>query len=168
MAHELSAGNPLLARQYFDATIGKAIPAFDKMEDDTRGRLRPTLAVMEGCRLFSFAFVGSDTVVAIRGAMVKLASLPNVNDMLPDLEQELEDFHRIASVSFQQNGKPTIRELWEFWQQNATILPEWYKCALEVALVMTSSACVERIFSCMITCSQIIKRGHWKIDARRA
>ena len=67
--------------------------------------------------------------------------------MTPALDHELEEYHRLATIAFQQNNNPTISELWVFWQDNAITLPEWSKSAMEVGLIMTSSACVERIFS---------------------
>ena len=43
----------------------------------------------------------------------------------------------------------TIRAelLWKFWQASMIQLPNWYKAAKEVALIMPSSAFVERCFS---------------------
>ena len=41
--------------------------------------------------------------------------------------------------------KPCI--LWSFWRTYCLQLPNWYNGANEVALIMTSSACIERIFS---------------------
>lgn len=36
---------------------------------------------------------------------------------------------------------------WAFWRSYYNSLPYWYKVAADVALVMTSSASVERVFS---------------------
>ena len=42
---------------------------------------------------------------------------------------------------------PDADNLWEFWKTNAILCPTWFKAACEVAIVMTSSASVERMFS---------------------
>jgi hypothetical protein len=67
--------------------------------------------------------------------------------MLPALEQELEMYHNLATAALTANPNPTVDELWQFWQANILTLPEWSNCAMEIGLVMTSSGCVERIFS---------------------
>ena len=36
---------------------------------------------------------------------------------------------------------------WIFWRSYYNSLPTWYKVAADVALIMTSSASVERVFS---------------------
>lgn len=43
--------------------------------------------------------------------------------------------------------KITSYTLWSFWKRYYLILPIWNDCAVEVALVFTSSASVERVFS---------------------
>jgi hypothetical protein len=41
----------------------------------------------------------------------------------------------------------THEMLWQFWQLNMLDLPHWFEFACICALVMTSSGCVERLFS---------------------
>ncbi len=39
------------------------------------------------------------------------------------------------------------KSLWEFWRRHKTQLPHWYQAAEHFALIATSSAAVERVFS---------------------
>ena len=79
--------------------------------------------------------------------LVTLARIPHVYDLRPALLQELPAYHAAAVAQFALNATPTPAERWEFWRERALVLPFWFKAALEVAIVFTSSGCVERIFS---------------------
>lgn len=46
-----------------------------------------------------------------------------------------------------QSDGPLPEVAWDFWRRHSLRLPAWYRAAKEVALVMTSSACMERVFS---------------------
>jgi hypothetical protein len=56
------------------------------------------------------------------------------------LKRELRIYKEKADAYENEDG-------WLFWRTFYNVLPTWYKVAADVALVMTSSACVERVFS---------------------
>jgi hypothetical protein len=61
---------------------------------------------------------------------------------------ELLQYHTLASTLVVETNKKLLPGLmWEFWRKNQLILTTWYAAAAEVALIMTSSASVEMIFS---------------------
>jgi hypothetical protein len=70
-----------------------------------------------------------------------------VHDYLPALQIELAAYYAVAVAPLAFNRTPTPAERWEFWRERALTLPFWFKAALEVGIVFTSSGCVERVFS---------------------
>ena len=61
------------------------------------------------------------------------------------LVAELDKYKEIA------DGCDRGMDTWVFWRTYYLVLPTWYKVAAEVALIMVSSAAVERVFS-LLTC----------------
>ena len=67
--------------------------------------------------------------------------------MIDGLLKELPTYKRLADEYQNDNS-----DGWLFWRKYCNSLPLWYKVAAEVALVMCSSAAVERIFS-LLNCT---------------
>jgi hypothetical protein len=95
-----------------------------------------------------------------------LVTLAHVHDYLPALQNELAAYHSAAVAQLAVNQTPTPAERWEFWRERALILPFWFKAALEVAIVFTSSGCVERVFSLYDSLFGGLRRAHWRTSVK--
>lgn len=136
--------------QAVNDTVAKAWGMYDKLRYDLLHRLGGNYVAYRGLRLFEPTFVAANLLVGLEQEMEFLATLPFVADHAAALAAELPLYHATAV----QDGDPqlTLRDgaadvAWAFWQRNSLRLPAWTRCACEVALVMTSSASVERVFS---------------------
>jgi hAT family C-terminal dimerisation region len=83
----------------------------------------------------------------LRGIRERWAAYPRsaayrTTPIINGLIAELKTYKRIADAHDNAN-----QDGWVFWRRNHISLPLWYKVAAEVALVMCSSASVERVFS---------------------
>jgi hypothetical protein len=65
MCNHLAPGNAAQQASLFTRTIPKAVPVFDKMEDDTAHATNATLRVLQACELFDFTLVAASTPLAI-------------------------------------------------------------------------------------------------------
>jgi hypothetical protein len=146
-ALRLSPGNVIQEQNYFEQTVLKAQAPYDKLEEDTAGRLSNSIAIYRACALLDYANIASSPLATWPATLVTLARLPYVHDYLPALQNEMAAYHSAAVAQLAINRTPTPADRWEFWRERALILPFWFKAALEVAIVFTSSGCVERIFS---------------------
>eukprot|EP01032_Pedospumella_encystans_P022767 gene22767-25791_t len=128
----------------FDATVAKMLPAFEKFERQINrgGRLNATWERFRGCRMLDYSWVRLQDLHALEGEVIFLVRLPCVPmEMVAQLKMELEEY-RTAAID---HGLG--RGLWAFWRQHQLKLPLWFAVARSVALIMTSSASCERIFS---------------------
>ena len=123
-------------------TVSKAIVVAQKLESDSLTRFRDTLKVLRGCRLLGYQFVKNTTVEALEEEVHFVQLLPIAVPIIDGLLLELKTYKRIANTynNDEEDG-------WSFWMRYYNSLPLWYKVAAEVALVMCSSASVERVFS---------------------
>ena len=142
------------ADELFNAAIMKAIPAFDKLEEDSHGRLHNQLQVFRACRVFDLRFVANNSLITITDEIdVFFSVVPVLNEVKAMLILRLPEYRDRASLTVTNfdalpPDKPVTPEmLWAFWKNNHLRLPEWFKAASEVALILVSSACVERVFS---------------------
>ena len=140
----------------FNRTIKKARPVWEKLKDDTQHRLSNQLQLFRFCRFFKYSFCALTDAEALEQELITLAPFaPNFLNQLPQLLTELNRYKERAVTYLQQNHPQeksltmTLRAelLWKFWQASMIQLPNWYKAAKEVALIMPSSAFVERCFS---------------------
>ena len=123
-------------------TLGKVKLVKDKLEYDTLTRLDETLKTLRGCRLVGFQFVKDTNIEALEEEVQFVQRLPLAVPMIDGLLEELPTYKRLADEYMNDNA-----DGWLFWRRYCNSLPLWYKIAAEVALVMCSSAAVERIFS---------------------
>ena len=129
----------------FESTVAKACPTFDKLDQDIRGRLGLQTNVMRAARTLGFFFVASTPLLAV----------PTITNMDAALAAELPMYQELATIASARllldiNGvviEPNPVDLWNFWLANSLRLPSWYLVACQIALIMTSSGCVERVFS---------------------
>jgi hypothetical protein len=74
------------------------------------------------------------------------------------LQRQLRDYQKYAKEYLVKINRKVVDlsspdkyhlsdDLWDFWKTYCLLIPDWYEVAAEVALVFTSSACVERVFS---------------------
>ena len=110
---------------------------------------------MRAARTLGFFFIASTHVAAVANELIYFEVIPTLAHMNAALLAELPLYHELATIAFANlpndlTGnviKPTPDELWHFWIANSLRLPSWYLAAGQIALLMTSSACVERVFS---------------------
>lgn len=141
---EAEVADPLARNETFDTVLAKLLPAFLKFQTDIdiNGRLYSTWIIFRGCRLLNFRFVAHKEVVVLSAECVFLRRLPVVPETaLNGLRAELDEYHALAVDHDQEE------DLWSFWRQYQLRLPVWYALACNIALIMTSSASVERLFS---------------------
>ena len=139
----------------FESTVAKACPTFDKLDQDIRGRLGLQTNVMRAARTLGFFFVASTPLLAVANEIVYFAAMPTIANMDAALAAELPMYQELATIASARllldiNGvviEPNPVDLWNFWLANSLRLPSWYLVACQIALIMTSSGCVERVFS---------------------
>jgi len=141
---EAEIANPAQRVEVFDSLLEKILPAFLKLQSDmdVNGRLYSTWIVFRGCRLLNFLFVASKEEIVLSAECIFLLRLPVVPEAaLAGLRAELGEYRTIALAHDPDS------DMWSFWRHYQLRLPVWYKLACNVALIMTSSASVERLFS---------------------
>jgi hypothetical protein len=136
------------------------------MRIDTADRLSNTMHVMRACRLFNHKFVSRVTIEALMVELECLSYLPIRADMPGDVFLgELADYKRLAEeeggrtaavgdeggaagADEDRGGLAKDPDLFSrFWKRSSLKIPNWYKASREVALIVPSSAAVERVFS---------------------
>lgn len=122
-------------------TVAKAIVVAQKLERDSLGRFRDTLNILEGSRTLNFRFVKMNTIEALHVAIQSVQFIPRAVPLFGQLQSELVKYKKIA------DSCDLEMDTWVFWRTHYLELPVWYKVAAEVALIMVSSAGVERVFS---------------------
>ena len=130
--------------EVFDSLLEKILPAFVKLQTDidVNGRLYSRWIVLRGCLLLSFLFVASKEEILLSEECIFLLRLPVVPEaVLAGLRAEFGEYRTIALAHDPDS------DLWSFWRHYKLRLPVWYKLACNIALIMTSSASVERLFS---------------------
>lgn len=142
VARELAPENLQDEQDLVEATIEKAKIVLEKLESDTVTRFRDTLHILRGCRILGFQFVKETTIEALQEEIVYIQYLPIAVPLLDGLQAELRMYKNLAD-GFDEEEK----DGWTFWRRYFIRLPIWYKVAEEAALVMCSSASVERVFS---------------------
>jgi len=106
------------------------------------------LGVFKACRLLNPYWVRTVPIVAIQVGLLELVRIPRIAASIPALTAELPEYHAAALALVAVTDVNLLPgKMWEFWRMHTTLLEAWYAAAVEVALIMTSSACPERIFS---------------------
>jgi hypothetical protein len=130
-------------------TTARLRPVYEKMFDDSNGRLRRTLMILRACRLFNYHFVARTPLPALQQELAKIVAIARCYDHRVDLANELADYKAKADEAYQVDEDDRI-DRWEFWLMNAIVLPCWFECAKEAALFTPSSCTVERVFSMLV------------------
>ena len=130
-----------------ELTAAKVRPIYEKMFSDTHNRIVDTITLLRGCRLLNFSFVKNMNIEALEEELDFIRRIPMANLIFGALKAELFVYKRVAMEA------PPDLSSWGFWVKYCLRLPVWYKVASEGALVVVSSASVERLFS--ILASQI-------------
>lgn len=152
VAREIAEDDLNEEQHLVEMTILKARVVLEKLESDTVTRFRDTLHVLRGCRLLGYAFIKETTFEALQEEVDFIQYLPIAGTSLDGLRAELRTYKNLAD-----NFNAEDPDGWLFWRRYFIRLPLWYKVAAEVALVMCSSAAVERVFSllnCLFTDQQ--------------
>ena len=123
------------------------LPVYNKMLQDTSGRMVHSLNLMRACRLFNYTIVGAMDLSAVKAEMTWFSCMPPCLPLKQLLMLEVGTYHRIAVA---EAVKPADQQLslWAFWQSNTQALPSLHHCFREgAALVPTSSGSIEQGFS---------------------
>lgn len=147
IAREISRGDVDYEQLLVQLTVAKAVAINEKLESDTFGRLNGTLQTLRGCRLAGYQFIKDTNIEALQEEVQFIQRLPLAVPIIRGLEAELPTYKRLAD-----NYEIDDTDGWLFWRRYCTLLPLWYTIAAEVALVMCSSASVERVFS-LLNCT---------------
>ena len=126
---------------HFSLAINIISKFYDRMLSDTQNRISDTRTLLHGCRLLNHSFVKKQNNKALTEELEFIRRIPMSNPIFEALGVELLDYERISSAA-----DPALRK-WGFWVKYCLRLPTWCKVAGEGALVLTSSASVERHFS---------------------
>jgi hypothetical protein len=140
IASKIAPNDPARQLQLINTTVAKAVAVAQKLHYDTQVRLRETLQIFRGCRLLGYQYVRNNTLEALVEEIEFIHFLPIAVPLIAALKRELRTYKEKADAYENDDG-------WLFWRTFYNVLPTWYKVAADVALVMTSSACVERVFS---------------------
>lgn len=135
--------HPLQRDALVEQAAARMAPLYQKMVDDTGGRLEDTMRILRACRIFNFEFVARTPLEALREEIAHVSRIPYCYERLDALERELEVYSQRA-LAVPADPRPS---LWEFWCAAALALPTWWDCAQEIALITPSSCTVERVFS---------------------
>ena len=127
------------------STAFRLRPVYDKMDGDSDRRLDDTLNVLRACRMFNYEFIARTPLPALQQEVARVAHIPLCYARLHALEGELEAYRLHALARFAVVGERV--SLWDFWCAAALMLPTWWECAQEVAIIAPSSCTVERVFS---------------------
>ena len=130
-------------------TAARMLPVYQKMYDDSNGRLRRTLNILRACRLFNFTFVGKTDILALNDEIEQLNFIPKCIPIVDALKTALPDYKARADAQCTLPEADRL-SLWDFWRTNSLALPEWWVAAKEAALVTPSSCTVERVFSLLV------------------
>jgi hypothetical protein len=129
-------------QEMVESTIAKAVVVLQKLESDTFTRFSDTLKVLRGCRLLGYQFFRGATIEALEDECIYVQYLPVSALLYDSLIAELRTYKKLADEFDEDRG-----DGWVFWRTHYLRLPNWFKVAAEAALVMCSSASVERVFS---------------------
>ena len=129
-------------QEMVEFTVAKAVVVLQKLESDTLTRFSDTLKILRGCRLLAYEFVRETTIEALEDEYNFVQYLPVAVNLIESLKLELRTYKKLADEFGDERG-----DGWVFWRTHYLRLPKWYKVAAEAALVMCSSASVERVFS---------------------
>jgi len=131
---------------------------YSKFSLDCRGKLSSQIkCIFRACRFCNIAFIYESNDVSIDKELDDYVIFDyfcdNVNkDYMRNefakyrvcVRDYVHDkFDNLHQLKQQLDGK----SLWEFWRRHKTQLPHWYQAAEHFALIATSSAAVERVFS---------------------
>lgn len=140
IACEIGQGDKVIEDQLIDMTVQKAKPVAQKLQSDTLGRLGDTMQIFRASRLLGYQFARDNNYEALLMELEYLHFLPVAVPLMDQLTKELKKYKEKAALYLGDDD-------WNFWRSYCNIIPTWYRVAAEVALVMSSSASVERVFS---------------------
>lgn len=142
VAVNITPDRPNEQQELVELTIVKATAVLEKIESDSNTRFRETLKILRGCRLLGYQFIRDITYEALEEEIYFVQHIPAAVPLFDGLKAELRTYKRLAD-----NFNDPDDDGWMFWRRFFVTVPIWYKVASEVALVMCSSAAVERVFS---------------------
>ncbi len=134
-----------------------------KISYTNREKLADQLNVFEGGKFCNIAFIYTETMVSLQRKLDVcpcFALLPHLSTEHKDgMRREFEKYKQCVTTyidkipcdDFSMSNLNKLfmadNKLWIFWREHSIELPFWYKTAEHFALIATSSASVERVFS---------------------
>lgn len=130
------------------------------MNNNAGGKLDVTLRLMKCAKFFNYKVIGDESLTdqalfdSDNGLCVFLEMLPlYLDDINNDTNNGLQEIYKAEwkkyrRVAILEKAKgETACDLWSFWRNQKLNLPKMFRLAKEIALIVPSSATVERLFS---------------------
>lgn len=125
---------------------------------DMRYKLEPQMSFFKASRLCNIAFIIGNNDLTIDNELMgyEIFNLFAKNMDKYEMEIEFTKYKECINKYVQDKFENSIEQLkekldgqslWEFWRTHKIQLPYWYEAAEHFALIATSSASVERVFS---------------------
>lgn len=155
------------AKNYLMHSVEPAIRNLaQKIKYTSTEKLNDQLNCFKACRFCNIAFIYVHSIEALNVALnsyacfelfPKLTSIEHKDGMQRELQQYKDSVTQYIHTRFSAIDDLTMpnlnrllmadNELWKFWRAHSIALPFWYRSAAHFALIATSSASVERVFS---------------------
>ena len=137
--------SPILQNQALSVAARRLLPVYEKMLNDSAGRLANTLKIFRACRLFGYKYVASTQYDSLVAELVQLNNLVLCFVIgEPEFKLELEEYKRLADDVAHGDVESSDED---FWNANQISLPTWFAVSREILLITPSSAACERLFS---------------------
>jgi hypothetical protein len=140
-------------------TRSKITSCLEKMNEDTRGRLKDDFVILRACRLFNYNWLGQTTIMSLyhkgphddvaTGEIFKLMAFPTLSNDEGNLMPFIDELESYRTLATNENAKEEDQRLSiiDFWRKHALALPTFSTLIPIIGTLMPSSATVERLFS---------------------
>ena len=122
-----------------DLTQAKIELVLAKMHEDTVGRLAESMKIFRGCRLLNYSYLHSQSLHELELELIEIKNIPAAIPVFDQLSEELPRLKRLADTADHRGNK------WDFWVSRREKFPNFFKVAVEAALIVTSSLSVDRL-----------------------
>jgi hypothetical protein len=147
------SGNDTHDQEYkriVDNAVQSIMPVFEKFSEYNDKDRERTLRIFRACRFFNYTYIANQTLDDLEAEMVHLNNIAYFckPDIFQKLKSELRKYRESAIAAYDRAQTDVEEEnLWQFWKNNKALLPNFFGGACEVAIIPSSSATVERLFS---------------------
>lgn len=127
------------------------MPVFQKFSEYNDKDRERTLRIFRACRFFNYTYIANQSLDDLEAEMVHLSNIAYFckPDIFQKLKSELRQYRESAIAASDRAAQTDDEDenLWQFWKNNKALLPNFFGGACEVAIIPSSPATVERLFS---------------------